>query len=367
MKNYIKLAIIIGILISGPISGILIKGYPISQYLEFPPKTLYVRHAEFSWPVFMGYLIFLSLVICGIIFIYKSKAISTHIKGRSTFPFPWWGWAGIMSGILFWVLAWSRFDWFSLFQRHTFTPLWLSYIVTVNAITCSRKGTCLIMKESRIFLWLFPISAFFWWSFEYLNRFVQNWYYLSADIGAIEYFIYATLSFSTVLPAVFSTAELLGTTSIIKRLPVKYRSGQNYPKSFFLLILVLSVLGLIGIGILPDILFPILWISPLLIITSIQGIFSERHVLISFIEGRWGYIFSFAFSALMCGFFWEMWNYLSYAKWKYSIPYVHAFEIFEMPILGYAGYLPFGLECVSVIELFFGMEMVQEIITCNNQ
>ena len=40
------------------------------------------------------------------------------------------------------------------------------------------------------------------------------------------------------------------------------------------------------------------------------------------------------------------------AKWEYSIPYVHRFEIFEMPLVGYAGYLPFGLECAVVAALF---------------
>jgi hypothetical protein len=46
-----------------------------------------------------------------------------------------------------------------------------------------------------------------------------------------------------------------------------------------------------------------------------------------------------------------MWNFYSLAKWKYSIPLVHRFAIFEMPVLGYAGYLPFGLECAVVAAL----------------
>ena len=34
------------------------------------------------------------------------------------------------------------------------------------------------------------------------------------------------------------------------------------------------------------------------------------------------------------------------------MPYVHRFQIFEMPLLGYAGYLPFGVECEVIAELF---------------
>jgi hypothetical protein len=51
-----------------------------------------------------------------------------------------------------------------------------------------------------------------------------------------------------------------------------------------------------------------------------------------------------------------MWNAYSLVHWEYSIPYVHTFKIGEMPILGYAGYLPFGLECLAVADFFLGYQ-----------
>ena len=56
-------------------------------------------------------------------------------------------------------------------------------------------------------------------------------------------------------------------------------------------------------------------------------------------------VISSALSSLFCGCFREMWNYFSLGKWIYSVPFVHKYEIFEMPVQGFAGYLPFGLEC----------------------
>jgi hypothetical protein len=50
----------------------------------------------------------------------------------------------------------------------------------------------------------------------------------------------------------------------------------------------------------------------------------------------------------MCGFFWEFWNYFAIVKWKYNIPYVGFLKIFEMPILGYLGYIPFALSLYSM-------------------
>jgi hypothetical protein len=67
--------------------------------------------------------------------------------------------------------------------------------------------------------------------------------------------------------------------------------------------------------------------------------------------GDWRPLLQPALAALACGFLWELWNYGSLAKWHYSIPYAAGFHLFEMPLLGYAGYLPFGIECALVIDL----------------
>ena len=48
--------------------------------------------------------------------------------------------------------------------------------------------------------------------------------------------------------------------------------------------------------------------------------------------------------ALVCGWFWEMWNYWAFPKWHYTVPFLEYAHVFEMPLLGYGGYLPFGLE-----------------------
>ncbi|HRJ76342.1 MAG TPA: hypothetical protein PLX90_10100, partial [Anaerolineales bacterium] len=44
-------------------------------------------------------------------------------------------------------------------------------------------------------------------------------------------------------------------------------------------------------------------------------------------------------------------NYYSYPKWIYHVPYANWFYIFEMPLLGYGGYLPFALELYALYHL----------------
>lgn len=54
---------------------------------------------------------------------------------------------------------------------------------------------------------------------------------------------------------------------------------------------------------------------------------------------------------LLCGFFWEFWNYYSSPKWIYEVPFVDFWHLFEMPLLGYLGYLPFALELYALYAM----------------
>ena len=49
-------------------------------------------------------------------------------------------------------------------------------------------------------------------------------------------------------------------------------------------------------------------------------------------------------AGLLCGLWWEAWNYPAAAKWVYTLPVLNFGKIFEMPVLGYLGFAPFALE-----------------------
>jgi len=249
----------------------------------------------------------------------------------------------------------------ALLQEHTFTPLWFGYIVIVNAWTFTRTGRCMMRHRPRYMLSLFPLSAAFWWVFEYLNRFVQNWYYVGvAELSPLEYFLRGTIPFSTVLPAVLSTAELLTSFSaasagLIQFKPIRVERVKLMSWST----LILSWAGLFALGLWANYLFPLVLIGPLLVIVSLQALVGQSTIISPLAHGDWRRIWVPAIAALICGLFWELWNWKSLAHWQYAVPFVHRFQVFEMPLLGYAGYLPFGLECLVVADLclprqFFG-------------
>ena len=346
-----KLAVLATMLLGLPMLGIALAGYPVGRYLAFPPESRYVRHLPFSWGAFAGYTAFIAAAIFPFVFRWVRKSGGGRRRAPRR-PFPWWGWLALAAGGVFWTLAWTRFPWFARFQPHTFAPLWLAYIVGINALTYRRTGRCMMIDRTGFFLLLFPASAAFWWFFEYLNRFVQNWYYTGARYGPLAYFLLATLSFATVLPAVSGTREWLLTSDRLMRpfaraWPLRF----SRPGAAARAVLGLSGMGLLGVGLAPNLLFPLLWVSPLLIVVSLQVLMCEKHIFSDLSNGDWRTAVSAALAALVCGFFWEMWNFYSLARWEYAVPLVHRFPLFEMPLLGYAGYLPFGLECAVMTAM----------------
>jgi hypothetical protein len=344
----LKSLVLIMMLLGLPALGVMLKGDNIQRYLEFPPVSQFIPKAGFSWIAFTVFLFFILLTISFLALICL-KAIKHAKPVPSPSSFAWWGWSGCAALVIFWTLAWTRFTWMGTLQEHTFFPLWACYIVIINALTWKRTGRSLLTHQTGSFLLLFPISAGFWWFFEYLNRFVQNWSYTGVQYGPGKYFLLATLAFSTVLPAVMGTSEFIMSFGWMKEgFGFKIPFRLHHPKRIAWVVLVVAGSGLGLIGIIPDYLFPLLWVSPLVILLALKTLLGEEHILHLNLKKNQRLVIAAMLSALICGFFWEMWNYWSLIKWHYDIPLVNRFHLFEMPILGYSGYLTFGLECAMI-------------------
>ncbi|MBU1692950.1 MAG: hypothetical protein KJ726_04895 [Verrucomicrobia bacterium] len=335
-------------LIALPLFGVWVKGAPVSRYTEFPPLTHYVEHTGFSWIAFILCAL-AALVLLVPLVLFLCRAWAGRPRAVPAWRFPAWGWFGVGFTAVAWGLAWTRFPWFAPLQPYTFSPLWLGYILVVNALTYRRTGACLLTARPRFFLALFPASAVFWWYFEYLNRFVQNWVYLGIEnMTPVQYFWEATLPFSTVLPAVLGTHEFLA--AVLGRPATSFRlpPPAHIPRRVPALLIGVSALGLAFLAVFPDLLFPLLWLSPLLLISGARMLAARPPLDAGPDNDVVRRAALLAAAALGCGFFWEMWNFYSLARWEYAVPFVNRFHIFEMPLLGYTGYFPFGIECALV-------------------
>lgn len=337
-----------------PVAGAWLAERPLALYAAFPVIEARAE-ASFQWMAFVVYALLIGAVLAPLAW-RLATAARAHVPISPTRRFPWWGWVGVAFTLGAWCLAWTRFGWFASLQPYTFTPLWLGYIVVVNALVFGRRGRCPLLDNPICFAVLFPTSAVFWWYFEYLNRFVGNWHYVATDsFGAIEYFAHASLSFSTVLPAVVSTRAWLAS---YPRLPAALngirpvRGADSRAVAWILLLF--AAVGYVALGTWPQYSYSMVWVAPALALISLQVLAGYPSALADLRRGDWRRTGLAALAALLCGFFWEMWNAYSLAHWEYDIPLVHRFLLFEMPLLGYAGYLPFGIVCVAAAELVCG-------------
>lgn len=182
------------------------------------------------------------------------------------------GWFGLFLISVAWPLNWALPG---LRTHLLFFPLWLGYALAVDALVLRRRGTSLLTRSRKDFALLFVYSAPAWWLFEAFNWRTQNWEYLGAgNFGGLTYFVLTTLSFSTVVPAVFETAELVRSTPFMRRLSDGPRLRPTRP----------LLLGMLGIGLamvalsmgLPGYFYPLLWGSAFFLAEPINAWLGDR-------------------------------------------------------------------------------------------
>jgi hypothetical protein len=98
----------------------------------------------------------------------------------------------------------------------------------------------------------------------------------------------------------------------------------------------------------PRYFFPFLWLALLGLSEPLCAALGRPGLLASLSRGDWRPAASLAIGALICGGWWELWNYWSYPKWIYDVPFLDFAHVFEMPLLGYTGYLPFGMQLLPL-------------------
>ena len=254
---------------------------------------------------------------------------------------------GLVLIAIAWPLAWYGP---APYSRYTFFPLWLGYILTVDGLSFLRAGTSLLARHGRRFALLFAFSIPLWWAFEFANEFLGNWeYQLPRDYGVVNYTILASIAFSTVMPAVFVTATLWRTFPLFDRELrwIRIAPSRNSLIAIGLLGLAMFIASLVF----SNVAFPLVWIGLFLFVDVINALTGGESIAEQVANRRWDTVLVLFMAGITCGFFWEMWNLNSMPKWTYDVPYVGFLKIFEMPILGYGGYLPFALEVYAVYHL----------------
>jgi hypothetical protein len=302
-------------------------------------------------------------------------------------------WVGLAGQLFCYIVQFTEWhaikEWFYLI-------LWWSYILLIDGIIYRRRGDSLIISRTKSFLMMLPWSVLIWLVFELANLRLRNWYYVDLTPILWQRWLGYLLAFATVLPGLFETYEFLETLGLFRNksaAALPNPTTRTYPTSRLNLILLAGILSLILSVAFPRYCFPFIWVGFALLLEPVNyrlggglflrilnrsgsrrtghnpvipdGLPSGRNIhngndkkslyahLLSvrlFLTGRWEKVFRLFTAGLICGILWEFWNSLAVSHWVYNIPYFSFGRIFEMPILGYLGFLPFAGECYLMYE-----------------
>lgn len=247
-----------------------------------------------------------------------------------------------------------------------FPLVWFGYILTLDGILARLTGSSIFQRSRRLFYLMIPVSALFWWIFELFDAGVGSWSYVNAEqYRGISFLALASVSFSTVLLAVWESAMVVRLA-----LPVRLDRGpravfgrgkadanivlaeESLAPPWLDRLMWSSVAAGVASVVLP-LLFPkyafgLIWISLFFLLDPVNYWLGRSSLLAQMAAGCYRTALSFALGTLVCGFFWESWNYWVPMKWVYDVPFVSQWHLFEMPVLGYSGYIPFGLELYAM-------------------
>ncbi|GLV57744.1 hypothetical protein KDH_45800 [Dictyobacter sp. S3.2.2.5] len=279
------------------------------------------------------------------------------MESRYHQSFPWYGLVAFVVCILAWIGSWRHLEPFSVYL---FFLLWLGYIFFVDALVVMRHGTSLLQRMRWRYIFLFITSSIFWWIFEWFNSAVQNWHYIvDHPYTPLMFTLLATINFSTVLPAVLETTEFLST---FRPMHLKLSLDEHYGRLPLLAFVLLELIG-IACFILPwfypHYCFALIWFSVTFLLDPLNNYLGRKSIFAHIAAGRWHFMI-LPLGALFCGFFWEMWNYFSLPKWYYTVPFVSFWKVFEMPLLGYLGYLPFAIELFALYQFILWLTRQKE-------
>ena len=363
-RHILQTVAVVGLIVVAPLAGAWLADEAPGTFLRFPPRPLEPAPGSLTPWVFGLYALLIGAVLAPFV----GRVLrgdgrvgmpqgATVAGGRA---WPRWGWAGIGLLAVSWLVAWVPITGLEEVRRLSFTPLWLGYTIAVSAWISRRGGRVLLREQPRRFIALFPASALFWYLFEYINQFTGNWIYAGTGVAeheALNWFLRSALPFSTVLPAVLVTRDLFATWPALWRglddfAAIRPRHAAATAAGW----LAAGTAGLIAVAVWPDALYALVWVGPPLLIVALQALGGERQLFTPVVGGDWRDAWLAVLAALFCGFCWELWNVFSLARWTYHIPHAQALHLFEMPLLGYAGYLPFGITCVVAAQMLTGLD-----------
>lgn len=234
---------------------------------------------------------------------------------------------------------------------------WIGYLLTLDGLLTllaqarGRPEISSIRARPNRFgvAWLtsIPIWCFFdWVNFYYMDA----WRYHGLPPQALDRYAGYFIAFAAISPGMFLAAQLYQHLGLARLRSPRWgvRIGRPVEITCFLLGLAFVIYPFLVREPIANL---TLWVSLIFLLEPVNAWLSGGQgpsILVDWRCGRWGRTLALMAGGATCGFCWEFWNYWALSKWTYHLPFVGAWEryrYFEMPWIGFQGFLPFALEC----------------------
>lgn len=339
------------------VSRLLVFGSMPNLWGAFPPPQS-PGTPGFSWLAFVPGVLLAAGIVAFFVaprcfgFRPVADGLSTQREPPARVGFPPWCILGALVCAIGWALMWGWVPGaLEPLIPYSFVPLWWGFILVLDGLVFRRTGgNSLVARRPTVIPAIAVVSCVSWYYFEYLNYFTRhNWYYPHDELmSTAGYLVWFGLAFTTVMPSIFVVYQFLTTFNGLR---TRHANGPRLQLSrravWGVLWLGLASLALLVIW--PAPLFPLLWIGPLAVMAAALSLAGFWTPFSPIALGNWAPMTLMALACAVNYFVGEMWNFFSTAQnpnyWRYDVPYVNVLKIFEMPALGYFGYLPFGVLC----------------------
>jgi hypothetical protein len=256
-------------------------------------------------------------------------------------PLPLYAWAGLAVLIAAGFLLWRGAFWLSIF----YTPIvWTAYLLLADGAVLAVRGRSRLHDTPGEFALMAGLSVPLWLIFEAYNLRLENWEYIGVPLNLWLALLGTGWAFATITPGILETADLIESFGwFATGKPLRFsRGAENGMIVFGGLCLALPL-------VLPQHIaaywFALVWVGFVFLLDPLNRRLGAPSLLGDLAAGRPGRFWSLFAAGWTCGWLWEFWNYWAAAKWHYIFPIMQGQKIFEMPVLGYLGFLPFALEC----------------------
>jgi len=229
---------------------------------------------------------------------------------------------------------------------------WYPYIAFLDGLLFRLRGQSWLLTQPRKFLQMFFWSVTVWLIFEALNLALKNWGYVAVTpIGWVRWGGYA-LAFATVLPGMLLTAQVIDALGAWKNLKARpFNPGAWQPVS-----LMVGAACLILPLVFPRYAFPLVWGAFFFLLDPCCDLWGGPSLIARFAAGERREHLCLLAAGLVCGLWWEAWNYFAITRWVYIFPVLNFWKIFEMPLLGFLGFPPFALEGAVMVNFLMALD-----------